>query len=265
VLLNIKEWQKIGWRHNVWELVRYYHSIRSKPDDWLKNLSSSGSELAKLLQISKDDLEILNSYIQYRKKSLKEGLDLLRTEEEAIAFCKSEGFKWGITKTKSKDHHQATKTLIATVAGVAQPICDEYGVSLNPNPSARCIWRVGNLLHVCARNLDGAIPDLADPFVVWEIKEYWGKTGGGSKMSDAVYECQLVGREIREFEAKAKIKINHFAFVDGKEQWGSRKSDLLRLIDLTSQGLLDDIFIGADVEKRFGKVLTETLNKRRSI
>jgi hypothetical protein len=62
-------------------------------------------------------------------------------------------------------------------------------------------------LHVSARNLDGAIPSLANPYLVWEIKEYWGKTKGGSKMSDAVYECHLVGLELRDFETRGGLTV----------------------------------------------------------
>jgi hypothetical protein len=263
--MDYKKWQTLGWRHNIWELVRYYHSLRTKADVWLKGLANQDNELAKLLQISKDDIDHLKNYVQARKSFLVDGLALLRTEDEAIAYCSKVGFEWGTTKTKSKDHHQASKTLIATVAGIAKPICDDYGLGFNPSPQTRCIWKIGRNLHVSARNLDGAIPGVAEPFVVWEIKEYWGKTGGGSKMSDAVYECHLVGREIREFEEKAKTKIFHLVFVDGSVQWHARKSDLLRLIDLASQGLIDDLFIGEDVETRFGPTLNTILNSRRSV
>jgi hypothetical protein len=50
------------------------------------------------------------------------------------------------------------------------------------------------------------------------------------------------------FEAKSGIPIDHIVFVDGKEQWNSRKSDLLRFIDLHQQGLIDHLIIGREVE-----------------
>ncbi len=92
--------------------------------------------------------------------------------------------------------------------------------------------------------------------MIWEIKEYWGKTSGGSKMSDAVYECALVGRELREFEERSGAsRTPHVAFVDGKNQWASRKSDLKRFIDLFHQGIVDHLLIGCDVETEWGKLL----------
>jgi hypothetical protein len=118
---------------------------------------------------------------------------------------------------------------------------------------------VDNKLHVTARNLDGAIPSLANPGIVWEIKEYWGKTKGGSKMSDAVYECNLVGRELREFEERTKARITHIVFVDGKEQWSHRQSDLKRFIDLFHQGIIDYLFVGRDVETEWEETLDSLL------
>ena len=67
-------------------------------------------------------------------------------------------------------------------------------------------------------------------------------------MSDAVYECHLVGLELRMFEEKIGRSISHAVFVDGKEQWSHRKSDLLRFIDLHQQGLIDYLIIGREVE-----------------
>lgn len=73
-------------------------------------------------------------------------------------------------------------------------------------------------------------------------------------MSDAVYECHLVGLEIRMFESRSGIPIEHIVFVDGKEQWNCRKSDLLRFIDLHQQGLIDHLIIGREVESDWPKL-----------
>lgn len=264
-MIDFKRWQLVGWKHSIWELVRFFHSLRgNKGKFWLAELEMDGNEFASLLKINKKDILLLKQYIEDRDVFFKKALSLLRTEEQAQLFCKSKKFNWKVTATKSKDHHQASKALIATVDGIAKKICDEFGLTVNTGPQNRCVWKIGSNLHVTARNLDGAVPSTNDPFIIWEIKEYWGKTKGGSKMSDAVYECHLVGREIREFEERAKTKIQHLVFIDGKDQWLARESDLKRLIDLTCQGLIDDLFIGKDVEVRFGNVLKEILKKRLS-
>jgi hypothetical protein len=249
-----KDWTALGWKDPFWEVVRYYFSLRGKKEqrafrsslalpfldgrtDWRKELG--------LTQVIMDKLE---NYLADREKAFDTALSSLRTEKEAQSFCEKNDFTWEVTATKSKDHHQSSKVLIAAVAGIAAKVCLARKTTLESNPQRRCVWAINNQLHVTARNLDGVIPSLKNPTVVWEIKEYWGKSKGGSKMSDAVYECHLVGREIREFELRSKAKINHYVFLDGREQWLARKSDLSRFIDLENQGFIDRLFVGSDVE-----------------
>ena len=79
-------------------------------------------------------------------------------------------------------------------------------------------------------------------------------------MSDAVYECNLVGRELREFEDRSKHPhIQHAVFVDGRNQWLARETDLKRMIDLFHQGIIDYLFIGREVEVEWQKVLDSLL------
>jgi hypothetical protein len=150
------------------------------------------------------------------------------------------------------------------VSGIAHRVCQSRGVGFVAKPSTRCVWCVENGLHVTARNLDGAVPSLANPWLIWEIKEYWGKTGGGSKMSDAVYECNLVGRELRDFEEVTALdrRLVHIVFADGREQWQARVTDLRRLIDLFHQGLIDHLFIGREVESAWEETLDALLSAR---
>jgi len=200
-------------------------------------------------------INLLEDYILESKNLLDEALNNLRTEAESLAYCKKMKFPVGATATKNKDHHQSSKSLISAVSTTAKNLCESAGCEVNLDPQRRAIWFTKNQLHVSARNLDGAIPSLENPLAIWEIKEYWGTTKGGSKMSDAVYECQLVGLELRHFEKKSDLKIKHIVFVDGKEQWGYRKSDLLRFIDLHQQGLIDHLIVGRQVETDWKSIL----------
>jgi len=263
----LEGWRKLGWKDPFWELLRFYCSLRgTEQKDFLKELSApKNPELKfwKLLNLQEDAAKLLVTYCSQREALLRKALESLRTEEEAKGFCDSESIEWKITKTKSKDHHQSSKTLIATVSAIAERACKKFKETVEADPHKRCIWCIDNHLHVTARNLDGAIPSLRDPYVVWEIKEYWGKTSGGSKMSDAVYECHLVGREIREYEEKSKHKISHIVFLDGKDQWHARKSDLARFIDLHNQGLIDHLFIGRTIETEWEPILTDLLKTRK--
>lgn len=266
--LSINKWRSLGWGNPFWELIRYYCSLRgNEQKEFIKELrdkkKNHSDKWWSLLGLTNEIADQVVEYVTYRNNSLASALELLRTEEEAILYCKDNKIEWRITSTKNKDHHQSSKTLIASVTAIAKNVCKTYQESIEPNPQKRCIWYIDNHLHITARNLDGAIPALKDPYIVWEIKEYWGKSKGGSKMSDAVYECHLVGREIREYESKSKHKIFHIVFIDGKDQWNVRKSDLARLIDLYNQGLIDHLFIGKQIEEHWENALKNLIEDKK--
>ncbi len=258
-------WRKLGWSSPFWELVRFYCSLRGNEQKKflldLKTKGGSPSATLTLLGLSPESIETLTDYIQYRTERLASAISNLRSEEEALAYCKAGNISWVVTKTKSRDHHQSSRCMIATVSHIAGEVCSSFKIGFEISPQRRCVWNRSGHLHVSVRNLDGAVPGLQNPFIIWEIKEYWGKTSGGSKMSDAVYECHLVGKEIRDCEQRASIKIFHAVFVDGREQWLSRKSDLARFLDLESQGLIDHLFVGRDVETQWEKVLKTVLKE----
>ena len=256
-------WQKLGWRHDVWTLVRFYRSLRgNEKSAWLATLVGSASmevEKGTLLKIEMKNVNLLADYLKVAEAAQTAALSTLRTEAMALAHCQTLGVSVSKTRTKSEDHHQSSKALVGAVSGIAATACKSAGVKINPNPQRRCVWSTAEHLHVSARNLDGAVPGLVNPKIVWEIKEYWGQTSGGSKMSDAVYECQLVGREVREYEEESSTRVHHLVMLDGKEQWETRKSDLLRFIDLEHQGLIDRLFIGQEVETEFPAALAALL------
>lgn len=258
------KWKRLGSRHLLWDVLRYYLSIRGpiRQQNWIENLVSRNriaTEAAEFL-VPKKTVDLLVEYLSVRDKTCLDAKQRLRTEVEALAFCKDNRVKVRKTATRTRVHHQASKSLIGAVDLIAKSVTP----NVNTDPQTRCIWSNENALHVSARNVDGAAPSTTNPKVIWEIKEYWGKTKGGSKMSDAVYECHLVGRELIDFEAASGIVVQHAVFVDGKEQWGHRVSDLKRLIDLTHQGLIDRLFVGRDVETEFGPWLQKYLDLPKS-
>ncbi len=204
----------------------------------------------------------LGDYLDFRSRLWNAGDKLLRTEDEAKAYCKKKFNELPkTTQTKNLDHHQSSKALVLTTTRLAEAVCKEFGMAIEPNPQRRCVWVAKEQLHVTARNLDGAIPGLVDPFLVWEIKEYWGTTSGSSKMSDAVYECALVGRELRDFEKRTKLHVDQAVVLDGKAQWTSRKSDLLRFYDLWHQGLIDLLVVGREVETEWQPFVKSVVEK----
>jgi hypothetical protein len=261
----VKKWRQLGWRHPLWDYIRFYSVVRGQKkvlkDNWLENMKASKLEIipGQNIPIDPGHARLFFEYLDARDSDSTKANGLLRTEEEALAFCTKMQVEAAKNVTQLSGYYQSSKSLIAGVAAVVALVCEEKNISFIPSPQRRCAWLIDNHLHVTARNLDGAIPNLVNPTVVWEIKEYWGKTKGGSKMSDAVYECNLVGRELREFEERSGAVIAHIVFVDGKEQWSHRQSDLKRFIDLFHQGIIDNLFVGRDVETDWRRVLTSLL------
>ena len=125
------------------------------------------------------------------------------------------------------------------------------------NPQKRAALVSDSFIWVSPRRLDGALPSLLNPVGLWEIKEYWGGTSGGSKMSDAIYECQLVGQELRAFQALHGVHVRHYAILDGREQWMTRRSDLRRAVDLLCAGLLDELLVGTEVLAEWPRIIGE--------
>lgn len=213
-------------------------------------------DAARSLPVPAEHTELFFDYLGHRDSDFETATNLLRSEEEALAYCERIGVEVTTTRTRSQDHHQSSAAMVAAVSYIAGEYCLSRGLTFSKSPQRRCVWLVDNQLHVTARNLDGAIPSLDSPEIVWEIKEYWGKTKGGSKMSDAVYECALVGRELREFEERSGAsRVLHVVFLDGKTQWSHRQSDLKRFIDLFNQGLIDHLLVGRDVENDWEELL----------
>lgn len=256
--INVR-WRQLGWRHPLWDLVRFYRGLGAKQREaWLRGLQRDASMVTgdgKRFRLPAEDVAMLLEYLPACETDTAQAFREFRTEAEGLAFCEKLGITVAVTKTKMEEHHQSSKCLVAAVTAIAKEICAKKNLTLNPNPQTRCVWFAERGLHVTARNLDGAIPGLTNPAVVWEIKEYWGKTKGGSKMSDALYECNLVGRELREFEERSELRIAHVVFLDGKEQWLVRRSDVLRFIDLHHQGLIDYLIVGREVEDDWPRIL----------
>jgi len=261
------EIQSTPWWNELWGMVRLYRSLRVRqPAEWFEQLATFGGIVLgpnQEVPVSKEMCGRLIQYLNLADRQLAEVRASLRSEEEALQDCKRLGVVVDQTRTRNVDHHQSSKALVAEVSQLASRYCLNAGITFDTNPQRRAVWLTNGHLHVSARNLDGGVPRLLNPFLVWEIKEYWGKTNGGSKMSDAVYECQLIGLELREFERLSGEHVYHVVFLDGREQWDSRKSDLVRFIDLANQGLIDRLIVGKQVAFEWPEFLRKVHDERQ--
>lgn len=274
---NIYNYQNLGWEHELWGVVRYFRSIGKNEkkliEFWLNHLREKVSlavvaanrdakkyEIHGSVPLKQETVELFFEYLIDAENQYHALKSCLRTEKEALDFCKQLKVEVSTTATKSLDHHQSSRSMVAAVSQISSKIATQFGFDIDIDPQHRCVWFKERDLYVTARNLDGAIPSLINPLVVWEIKEYWGKTKGGSKMSDAVYECLLVGRELREYEQRQGSRIYHIVFVDGKEQWEYRISDFIRFIDLYNQRIIDSLIVGKEVETKWSANLHKILS-----
>ncbi|MGV9554545.1 DUF7687 domain-containing protein [Streptomyces sp. NPDC003522] len=220
--------------------------------------------LALYLEKREDVLWRLSDYWSKRSDVSENAFALMRTESEARADYASISDQvlqsYGV---RLAGYHQSPKVLVNTVDAIVYHECRSAGMPVNTNPQSRAALLSDEHIWVSPRRLDGAMPDLLNPVALWEIKEYWGKTGGGSKMSDAVYELHLVGLELRMFEEEFGIHVNHYAILDGVEQWKSRKSDVRRTVDLLYMGLLDEIIVGSEVLSEWPRAVVENIERAR--
>lgn len=130
-------------------------------------------------------------------------------------------------------------------------------VEFNSNPRSLTTVRENKELVYClSRWVDGAIPDVINPSVIWEIKEYYYTTTFGSRVADGVYETQLDGYELKELETKLNRKIYHILFIDSRRTWWHiGKSYLCRLFDSMHMGHIDAVIIGRECITDIPKIL----------
>lgn len=122
-----------------------------------------------------------------------------------------------------------------------------------------CVFDSDNrIVGTSSRRFDGAYPQIFNPQIVWEIKEYYYTTTFGSRIADGVYETQLDGYEFADIERRTNRKVYHVFFVDGYTTWWKMgTSYLCRIIDMLNAGLVDEVIFGREVFERWPIFLEE--------
>ena len=108
-----------------------------------------------------------------------------------------------------------------------------------------------------ARRLDGAFPSINNPEACWEIKEYYGTTTFGSRVSGGVYETMLDGAEIEEMRENTGTSVLHYLIVDDYFTWWVKgRSYLCRMVDMLNGGSVDEILFGREVLQRWPEIVS---------
>jgi len=116
------------------------------------------------------------------------------------------------------------------------------------------------LIGSTSRRYDGAFPDIINPLIVWEIKEYYYATTFGSRVTDGVYETQLDGYEFHQIEKATGVHIEHVYFIDAYRTWWTQgKSYLCRIIEALNMGLVYEVIVGHQVLTRWPQLMKQFL------
>lgn len=191
-------------------------------------------------------------------------LEYKRFEREAF----ERGFSWdlfpgNIPVNKQKGNKKKVNYLTAFVdiSTYFALFGSDYEVDYDPKHLLKFTYNEkASLGGVSSRRLDGAIPTLFDPLIVWEIKEYYYTTTFGSRIADGVYETRLDGYEFSKFFDITGNRPIHILFTDSYSVWWEQgKSYLCRLIDMLNEGSVDRIYFGREV-MRWERDLMELLN-----
>jgi len=119
-----------------------------------------------------------------------------------------------------------------------------------------------HIIGASSRRFDGAYPNIINPRIVWEIKEYYYATTFGSRVADGVYETQLDGYEFRDVSYRSGRPITHVFFLDAyKTWWVDGKSYLCRIIDILNSGLVDEVIVGKEVFTRWPELLSSIIEE----
>src|SRR4051795_827736 len=102
------KWTELGWRHPVWDLVRYYLSLKSphQATVWLEDLQNTkemrvGDSAA--LPIDPRHVQFFFEYLKQREKDFAQTYSMLRTEEAAVKCCHDRSISIEYVRTKRKE------------------------------------------------------------------------------------------------------------------------------------------------------------------
>lgn len=206
-------------------------------------------------QFRTDDLllEEVEAYLNYRAEVIETHIQhLLMNGTEAKSIFTSlrkrhkPKCKLPMNKQKGKKKHYAYFTCIVNI--LTEVNLEGRNFDDNPAQLAVFIDKHQNLVQTLSHRIDGAYPSIVNPIAVWEIKEYYGTTTFGSRVSDGVYETQLDGFELSRAQVFSSRKIEHYLFVDDKFTWWTKgKSYLCRLLDAMHQQLVNEVIFGREV------------------
>lgn len=259
-----------------WSTIRYLSQaigyskqkriISYDQDSVINALKKIGMDIKTLESKSVNDesfIDHLVSYSLFRSNILNEtvknnllSIDQIKDIFNDLKKRKSEykcPFKWNLQGGKKR--HEAFFTCSINMLielSIGEQEC-------NYDPQQLCVFSdEGQVYQVLSRRLDGAIPDVYNPQIIWEIKEYYNTTSFGSRVADGIYESVLDGLELNLARASGATHCKHLLFVDGYSTWWDKgKPYLCRIIDALNSGLIDEVIFGKEILTRIPEIFGE--------
>ena len=101
-----ERWRALGWRHAVWDLVRYFCALtrsRAQQSKFVEDLRQQASMTVgrePTVASPREDVTLFISYPEAREAQLTAALGHLRDEKEALELCKRN--RWKVETTLGK-------------------------------------------------------------------------------------------------------------------------------------------------------------------
>lgn len=262
-----------------WAVVKYVsESLGYSKGGKVNTYSSKDIETAlrkNRLFVDQDQIADVKDYLDLRAELLNGHVEsclmdaaTAKIEYEKLSQIYSdEKFLSKLPLNKQKGEMRQIAYFTAMINIIAEKTIKEFGkettgIGFNDDPRGLVyiLDSERRLIGSTSRRYDGAFPDIINPLIVWEIKEYYYATTFGSRVADGVYETQLDGFEFKKIEKSTGIHIEHVYFIDAYRTWWTQgKSYLCRIIDALNIGLVDEVIVGREVLSRWPELIKQFL------
>lgn len=210
--------------------------------------------------------DLLNNVVQ---QNLMNAAEAKEAFERLYPLYRGNDFKCKLPMNKQKGDKKQVAFFTAIINIITEDTLRHFAVyddSLGFNDDPRGLAYVfdsnNHIIGASSRRFDGAYPNILNPRIVWEIKEYYYATTFGSRVADGVYETQLDGYEFRDITQRSGKPITHVFFLDAyKTWWKDGKSYLCRIIDILNSGLVDEVIVGREVFRRWPELLSSIIEE----
>ena len=226
-------------------------------------LRTDRRQIRNIVEYSQLRADVLNGFV---RNNLMDAQTARAEFERLYPIHRDNGFHCSLPMNKQKGEMKQIAYFTAIINILAECTIRDAGMfdgkkCFNDDPkSLMYVIDGGEVVGASSRRMDGAYPDIINPRMIWEIKEYYYTTTFGSRVADGVYETQLDGYELRDISDRTEGYISHVLFIDGyKTWWEDGKSYLCRIVDMLNAGLVDEVIIGREVLDRWPDVLAASL------